>query len=295
MATSRGRYVYDVPVLTRLAPGSRRQRRRGGVDATATADWRGQRRLVRRGAESQDTNRATAYRPAARDHPDRGAGARQGDADAGARQRARERARAHHPGAVRDIARHEARPHRSARAARAGAQASTLTPLLKDIDPKVARAAAELLTRWTACAAEIDTPHQKSVNIPTAEDLANRVRAIFEMDRGGRFEIRLDRGGTARPDQVSGGGSTWLLQQPDLPPHRPKLIIQGGSPGANEYCGDCPFMRDEVGGMHERGTIGIGRVDLTLATHRSSSIRSSPPRLRLHRLRPRVFGDERRR
>jgi cyclophilin family peptidyl-prolyl cis-trans isomerase len=37
----------------------------------------------------------------------------------------------------------------------------------------------------------------------------------------------------------------------------PNFVIQGGSPGANEYCGDCPFMRDEVGGMHERGTLGI--------------------------------------
>jgi len=38
----------------------------------------------------------------------------------------------------------------------------------------------------------------------------------------------------------------------------PNFIIQGGSPNAHEYCGDCPFMRDEVGlAMHTRGTIGI--------------------------------------
>ncbi len=36
------------------------------------------------------------------------------------------------------------------------------------------------------------------------------------------------------------------------------FVIQGGSPGANEYIGDAPFMRDELGlWPHVRGTIGI--------------------------------------
>ena len=34
----------------------------------------------------------------------------------------------------------------------------------------------------------------------------------------------------------------------------PNFVIQGGSPGANEYIGDGPFMRDEVGLLsHRRG------------------------------------------
>jgi cyclophilin family peptidyl-prolyl cis-trans isomerase len=38
----------------------------------------------------------------------------------------------------------------------------------------------------------------------------------------------------------------------------PNFVIQGGSPGANEYMGDGPFMRDEVGlRTHARGTLGI--------------------------------------
>jgi len=38
----------------------------------------------------------------------------------------------------------------------------------------------------------------------------------------------------------------------------PNFVIQGGSPGANEYVGDGPYMRDEVGPVsHERGTLGI--------------------------------------
>ena len=37
----------------------------------------------------------------------------------------------------------------------------------------------------------------------------------------------------------------------------PNFVLQGGSPGANEYSGDGPFMRDEVGlRSNRRGTIG---------------------------------------
>jgi cyclophilin family peptidyl-prolyl cis-trans isomerase len=36
----------------------------------------------------------------------------------------------------------------------------------------------------------------------------------------------------------------------------PNFVIQGGSPGANEYMGDALFMRDEVG-LHYRGTVGV--------------------------------------
>ena len=37
----------------------------------------------------------------------------------------------------------------------------------------------------------------------------------------------------------------------------PTFVLQGGSPGANEYMGDGPYMRDEPGVAHTRGTIGI--------------------------------------
>lgn len=38
----------------------------------------------------------------------------------------------------------------------------------------------------------------------------------------------------------------------------PDFVVQGGSPGANEYVGDSPFMRDEVGlWPHVRGAVGI--------------------------------------
>ncbi len=38
----------------------------------------------------------------------------------------------------------------------------------------------------------------------------------------------------------------------------PNFVIQGGSPGANEYIGDSWFMRDELGlWPHVRGAVGI--------------------------------------
>ena len=38
----------------------------------------------------------------------------------------------------------------------------------------------------------------------------------------------------------------------------PGFIVQGGSPGANEYSGDGPFSRDEVGLLSNlRGSIGV--------------------------------------
>lgn len=39
----------------------------------------------------------------------------------------------------------------------------------------------------------------------------------------------------------------------------PDFVVQGGSPGANEYVGDARYMRDEVGpqGVHLRGAVGI--------------------------------------
>jgi cyclophilin family peptidyl-prolyl cis-trans isomerase/HEAT repeat protein len=138
------------------------------------------------------------------------------------------------------------------------AQASTLTPLLRDVDPKVATAAAQIITQWTGKVVTIDTPPQRSADIPTAEELTKLVRLSFEMDSGRRFDVSLNPGEAplARKRILAAVRAGYYN---NLTFHRvvPNFIIQGGSPGANEYCGDCPFMRDEVGGMHVRGTIGI--------------------------------------
>ena len=37
----------------------------------------------------------------------------------------------------------------------------------------------------------------------------------------------------------------------------PNFVIQGGSPGANEYWGQADFMRDEVGAPNSLGSVGV--------------------------------------
>jgi cyclophilin family peptidyl-prolyl cis-trans isomerase len=37
----------------------------------------------------------------------------------------------------------------------------------------------------------------------------------------------------------------------------PNFVVQGGSPGANEYAGAARYMRDEIGAHHVRGAVGI--------------------------------------
>ena len=78
------------------------------------------------------------------------------------------------------------------------------------------------------------------------------------MDNGRRFEV------TFEGEQAPLARTRFLAlvnrgYYNNLTFHRvvPNFVIQGGSPGANEYCGDCAFMRDEAGGMHVRGTLGI--------------------------------------
>lgn len=79
---------------------------------------------------------------------------------------------------------------------------------------------------------------------------------------------------------ATGGGSFVLRLRPEIAPvtvsrvlalvrsgyyngltwHRvvPNFVVQGGSPGMNEYVGDGPFMRDELSlESHVRGTLGI--------------------------------------
>jgi cyclophilin family peptidyl-prolyl cis-trans isomerase len=79
------------------------------------------------------------------------------------------------------------------------------------------------------------------------------------MRRGGTFDLRLFSdeapATVARVVRLAKEG-----YYNGLTFHRvvPNFVLQGGSPGANEYMGDGPFMRDELGlRTHARGTLGI--------------------------------------
>jgi peptidyl-prolyl cis-trans isomerase B (cyclophilin B) len=89
---------------------------------------------------------------------------------------------------------------------------------------------------------------------------AVRVRVtMLPATGGGSFDVLLDGDGApmtvARVSQLIRDkyydGLTW---------HRvvPNFVVQGGSPGMNEYVGDGAFMRDELGlAHHDRYTLGI--------------------------------------
>jgi cyclophilin family peptidyl-prolyl cis-trans isomerase len=139
------------------------------------------------------------------------------------------------------------------------AQARFLTPLLKDVDPAVADAAAALITAWTGKVAEAEPKRRVPQQTPSEKDLATRWRAVFTMENGSKFDVEF-RGTDAPLTRARFMALAANGYYNNLTFHRvvPNFVIQGGSPDANEYCGDCPFMRDELGlGMHTRGTLGI--------------------------------------
>jgi len=93
----------------------------------------------------------------------------------------------------------------------------------------------------------------------------NRLRQIEEM----RIEISLARGGSLllrlHPFEAPTSAHRFVSLAEagtfdGLTFHRvvPNFVVQGGSPGANEYAGHGAFTRDEIGSLgHWRGTVGV--------------------------------------
>jgi cyclophilin family peptidyl-prolyl cis-trans isomerase len=139
------------------------------------------------------------------------------------------------------------------------AAASHVRPYLTDFDPVVADTAAAILTRWgiRSVAAPRALPPRPT---PTAAQLAGlaRQRARITMADGATIELRLfpfdAPTNVARFARLA--ASRWF---DGLTFHRvaPFFVVQGGSPGANEYAGDGPFTRDELGVENRRGTVGL--------------------------------------
>jgi cyclophilin family peptidyl-prolyl cis-trans isomerase/HEAT repeat protein len=141
--------------------------------------------------------------------------------------------------------------------------APRLIPYLRDLDSLVAERVATLLNRLVgggfvarpAVRPAVDTGLAR---LATGGPLRLRL-TMSPSSGGGAFVLRMDPAAApatvARILRLAGAryydGLTW---------HRvvPNFVLQGGSPGMNEYAGDGPFMRDELGlDSHRRGTIGI--------------------------------------
>jgi cyclophilin family peptidyl-prolyl cis-trans isomerase/HEAT repeat protein len=97
--------------------------------------------------------------------------------------------------------------------------------------------------------------------LPTMEELRamEEARVVVELDHGGRFVLRL-----LPWEAPTNAARFWRMAQEGtfegLTLHRvvPNFVVQGGSPGANEYAGHGAYTRDERGMVgHWRGTLGI--------------------------------------
>lgn len=138
--------------------------------------------------------------------------------------------------------------------------AAALGPYLADTDPRVAALSAEILTGWTKQTVAPSTTRLKTLPLPPIQELRDLPAALrFTMASGRSFVVRLFVDETPV--------SVWRIVRlaragyyNGLTIHRivPNFVIQGGSPGANEFVGDGPFMRDEFGTRSQtRGTVGV--------------------------------------
>ncbi len=142
------------------------------------------------------------------------------------------------------------------------ASVEALVPLLSDRDPVVAALVSKTLTELTGKATEARSTRYVPPPFPTETALRSLegARAIVTMRGLGRFTLAL------LPEEAPATVATFASLAESgayrgLTFHRvvPNFVLQGGSPGANEYDALTPeFMRDELGfTSNERGTLGI--------------------------------------
>ncbi|MBK5255178.1 MAG: HEAT repeat domain-containing protein, partial [Vicinamibacteria bacterium] len=137
-----------------------------------------------------------------------------------------------------------------------------LRPLLDDRDPAVALAAANVLSEATGKPVTARTIRYVPEPLPSGAALRSLdgATAVIRMKDLGPMTLQL------LPDESPATVATFAeLAEAGayngLTIHRvvPNFVLQGGSPGANEYDALTPqFMRDELGfTSNERGTFGI--------------------------------------
>lgn len=137
-------------------------------------------------------------------------------------------------------------------------QAEHVGPLLRDFDITVAVAALALYQQWQGASGHLFGPVPlPRPPLPSAGDLSDD-DAVVDMQSGKKFGLQLFVADapltvTRFKRLVRAGYYDGLTF------HRvvPNFVVQGGSPGANEYAGDAPFMRDEIGRPHAAFTVGL--------------------------------------
>ncbi len=138
--------------------------------------------------------------------------------------------------------------------------ANELEFLLSDFDPFIAELAARIMRENGETAASKTTLFAPTV--APSEALLQKIagaKARIRMKEAGSFVLVLLP--EAAPFTVAQFVKLAEAGYYDgLTFHRiaPNFVLQGGSPGANEFVGTDGYIRDEVGRLsHERGTLGI--------------------------------------
>jgi cyclophilin family peptidyl-prolyl cis-trans isomerase len=136
-----------------------------------------------------------------------------------------------------------------------------LQPLLSDFDPVIARLTAEIISEKSGKKVTAETRRMKTKPPPPQSfiDELKGARARIKMKESGTFVLELF------PEEAPVTVATFAQLAEDgyyngLTFHRivPNFVLQGGSPGANEFMGTPGYIRDELGLLsHERGTLGI--------------------------------------
>jgi len=137
-----------------------------------------------------------------------------------------------------------------------------LRQALQDRDPAIAALAAHILTQRTGAAVVPQTTRLPVPSIPSAEYIRGLAGAKARITMRGLGIITVDLLSGEAPVSVAVFANLAEAGRYNgLTFHRivPNFVIQGGSPGADEYDGRSrEFMRDEVGfARNVRGSIGI--------------------------------------
>ncbi len=136
-----------------------------------------------------------------------------------------------------------------------------LLQYLADFDSLVSGRVAQYLNDWTGESYQPRPELLPAIPLPSLRELADlaQSRVVIRMRGGGRFVMRL------LPEEAPTNSARFARLAragyfDGLTFHRvvPNFVVQGGSPGANEYRGDGPYTRDELGlRSHVRGTVGL--------------------------------------
>jgi len=136
---------------------------------------------------------------------------------------------------------------------------SRVRPLLGDVDEVVAAEAMSVVNYLLNASQQVVTPRPSGRFVtPPSGNFRLRV-TMSARTGGGSFDVLLD----ADRAPMTVGRVLELVRKryyDGLTFHRvvPNFVLQGGSPGMNEYVGDGPFMRDELSlEHHDRYTLGI--------------------------------------